>query len=128
MCWRAGAEDSPRTFDRIMKEIKSLNEEAYDWLRRIDKAQWTLAHDGGWRTGILTTNMSECITGVLKEVPYLCRQIKEYWDPVDFELVHNPTMRARRGPGRQVSPRIPNEMDRPQVRACQQYQARQARE
>ncbi|KAL2237913.1 UNVERIFIED_CONTAM: hypothetical protein Sindi_0983000 [Sesamum indicum] len=43
-------------------EIKSLNEEAYDWLGRIDKAQWMLAHDGGWRTGILTTNISETLT------------------------------------------------------------------
>ncbi|KAL2232430.1 UNVERIFIED_CONTAM: hypothetical protein Sindi_1423000 [Sesamum indicum] len=233
MCWRAEAEDNPRKFDRIMEEIKSLNEEPYDWLRRIDKAQWTLAHDGGWRTGILTTNMSECINGVLKgarrlpimaivqitlsrSVQYFlqrstrcnrminanqqwadfafklfeARQAKavrhivqkfdynqqsasvvilsltgqgsrtyvvklkhrmcycgniqsykktyqgrfepvydeKYWDPVDFELVHNPTVRAHRGPGRQVSTRIPNEMDRPQVRAHQQYQARQARE
>ncbi|XP_011085918.1 uncharacterized protein LOC105167801 [Sesamum indicum] len=53
---------------------------------------------------------------------------EEYWDPVDFELVNNPTVRARRGPGRQVSTRISNEIDRPQVRALQQYQARQARE
>ncbi|KAL2226508.1 UNVERIFIED_CONTAM: hypothetical protein Sindi_2009500 [Sesamum indicum] len=52
---------------------------------------------------------------------------EEYWNPVDFELVHNPAVRARQGPGRQVSTRIPNEMDRPQVRACQQYQARQDR-
>ncbi|XP_020554431.1 uncharacterized protein LOC105155400 isoform X2 [Sesamum indicum] len=66
MCWRAGAKDNSRKFDRIMEEIKSLNEESYDWLGRIDKAQWTLAHDGSWRTGILTTNMSECINGVLK--------------------------------------------------------------
>ncbi|KAL0426099.1 UNVERIFIED_CONTAM: hypothetical protein Sradi_1144700 [Sesamum radiatum] len=26
----------------------------------------TLSHDSGWRTGILTTNMSECVNGVLK--------------------------------------------------------------
>ncbi|KAL0282522.1 UNVERIFIED_CONTAM: hypothetical protein Sradi_7258200 [Sesamum radiatum] len=38
----------------------------YDWLGNIDKTQWTLAHDGGWRTGILTTNMSEAVNGVLK--------------------------------------------------------------
>ncbi|KAL0367869.1 UNVERIFIED_CONTAM: hypothetical protein Sradi_3677000 [Sesamum radiatum] len=48
-----------------MEEIKSLNPEA-DWLGNIDKTQWTLAHDGGWRTGILTTNMSEAVNGVLK--------------------------------------------------------------
>ncbi|KAL0287946.1 UNVERIFIED_CONTAM: hypothetical protein Sangu_2670000 [Sesamum angustifolium] len=36
---------------------------------------------------------------------------EEYWDPVDFELVHNPAVRARRGPVRYVSMRIPNKMD-----------------
>ncbi|KAL0350940.1 UNVERIFIED_CONTAM: hypothetical protein Sradi_4243200 [Sesamum radiatum] len=50
---------------------------------------------------------------------------EEYWDPVDIELVHNPAVRVRRGPGRYVSTRIPNEMDRPQARARQQYQSRQ---
>ncbi|KAK4409672.1 hypothetical protein Sango_0040200 [Sesamum angolense] len=50
---------------------------------------------------------------------------EEYWDPVDIELVHNKAVRVRRGPGRYVSMRIPNEMDRPQARARQQYQSRQ---
>ncbi|KAL0290191.1 UNVERIFIED_CONTAM: hypothetical protein Sangu_2584900 [Sesamum angustifolium] len=49
-----------------MTEIRELNEEAYNWLGMIDKTQWTLSHDSGWRTGILTTNMSECVNGVLK--------------------------------------------------------------
>ncbi|KAL0456468.1 UNVERIFIED_CONTAM: hypothetical protein Slati_0986000 [Sesamum latifolium] len=66
LCWRAGAEQNIRKFERIMEEIRELNEEAFDWLQKIDKEQWTLSHDGGWRTGILTTNMSECINGVLK--------------------------------------------------------------
>ncbi|KAL0435184.1 UNVERIFIED_CONTAM: hypothetical protein Sradi_0226300 [Sesamum radiatum] len=217
-----------------MEEIKSLNPEAYDWLGNIDKTQWTLAHDGGWRTGILTTNMSEAVNGVLKGarrlpiVPLVeitlnrsaqyflqrtaranrmvmdnqqwadyafrlfeARQAEaihhivqkfdynqqsasvitlsttgqgsrtyvvklrqqmcscgkwathgipcshaiqasrhfvygeEYWDPVHFELVHNPTKRTRRGPGRDVTTRIRNEMDQPQRRARQQYQAHQ---
>ncbi|KAL0435825.1 UNVERIFIED_CONTAM: hypothetical protein Sradi_0290400 [Sesamum radiatum] len=261
LCWRAGSESSARKFDRIMEEIKSLNPEAYDWLGNIDKTQWTLAHDGGWRTGILTTNMSEAVNGVLKGarrlpiVPLVeitlnrsaqyflqrtaranrmvmdnqqwadyafrlfeARQAEaihhivqkfdynqqsasvitlsttgqgsrtyvvklrqqmcscgkwathgipcshaiqasrhfgmnasnfipqyfstraykktylgrfepvygeEYWDPVHFELVHNPTKRTRRGPGRDVTTRIRNEMDQPQRRARQQYQAHQ---
>ncbi|KAL0435087.1 UNVERIFIED_CONTAM: hypothetical protein Sradi_0216600 [Sesamum radiatum] len=66
LCWRAGAEQNVRKFEQIMEEIRGLNQEAFDWLQRIDKAQWTLSHDGGWRTGILTTNMSECINGVVK--------------------------------------------------------------
>ncbi|KAL0427080.1 UNVERIFIED_CONTAM: hypothetical protein Slati_2882800, partial [Sesamum latifolium] len=48
---------------------------------------------------------------------------EEYWDPVHFELVHNPTKRTRQGPGRLATTRIRNEMDRPQRRARQQYQA-----
>ncbi|KAL0392202.1 UNVERIFIED_CONTAM: hypothetical protein Sradi_2443000 [Sesamum radiatum] len=259
--WRAGAEVNARKFERIMTEIRELNEEAYNWLETIDKTQWTLSHDGGWRTGILTTNMSECVNGVLKgarrlpivaivqitfhrSVRYFlerttrCHRMlnanqewadfafrifearqaeavqhivqkfdynqqsasvltlsltgqgshtyvvklkhktcscgkwgthgipcshaiqvsrhfgvnasnfipqyysirayrktyqgrfeplygEEYWDPVDIELVHNPAVRVRRGPGRYVSTRIPNEMDRPQARARQQYQSRQ---
>ncbi|KAL0348433.1 UNVERIFIED_CONTAM: hypothetical protein Sangu_1071100 [Sesamum angustifolium] len=66
LCWRAGAEVNARKFERIMTEIRELNEEAYNWLGMIDKTQWTLSHDSGWRTGILTTNMSECVNGVLK--------------------------------------------------------------
>ncbi|KAL0355548.1 UNVERIFIED_CONTAM: hypothetical protein Sradi_4001700 [Sesamum radiatum] len=260
LCWRAGAEQNVRKFERIMEEIRGLNEEAFDWLQRIDNAQWTLSHDGGWRTGILTTNMSECINGVLKGsrrfpiiaivritldrtvhyflerttrcnrmmrdnqqwadyafrlfearqgeavhhiqkfdytqqsasvttrgltgelsrtyvvklknrqcscgmwgnhgIPY-SHDIQAYrhfgvnasnfipsyydiqvfmktyrgrfapvwgeedWDDVDFVLVHNPTRRAQRSPGRSRSTRIHNEMDRPQTRARQQYQARQ---
>ncbi|KAL0446558.1 UNVERIFIED_CONTAM: hypothetical protein Slati_1783700 [Sesamum latifolium] len=42
LCWRAGAEQNVRKFERIMEEIRELNEEAFDWLQKIDKAQWTL--------------------------------------------------------------------------------------
>ncbi|KAK4391333.1 hypothetical protein Sango_2196600 [Sesamum angolense] len=261
LCWRAGAEVNARKFKRIMTEIRELNEEAYNWLEMIDKTQWTLSHDSGWHTGILTTNMSECVNGVLKgarrlpivaivqitfhrSVRYFLERTtrcyrmlnanqewadfafrifearqaeavhhivqkfdynqqsasvltlsltgqgshtyvvklkhktcscgkwgthgipcshaiqvsrhfgvnasnfipqyysirayrktyqgrfeplygEEYWDPVDIELVHNPAVRVRRGPDRYVSTRIPNEMDRPQARARQQYQSRQ---
>ncbi|KAK4427006.1 hypothetical protein Salat_1469500 [Sesamum alatum] len=44
---------------------------------------------------------------------------EEYWDPQPFHLVHNPMLRTRRGPGRHVTTRIQNEMDRPQTRARQ---------
>ncbi|KAL0439084.1 UNVERIFIED_CONTAM: hypothetical protein Slati_2391400 [Sesamum latifolium] len=49
-----------------MEEIKSHNIGAFEFLDRINKEKWTASHYGGWRTGILTTNMSECINGVLK--------------------------------------------------------------
>ncbi|KAL0303571.1 UNVERIFIED_CONTAM: hypothetical protein Sradi_6225200 [Sesamum radiatum] len=66
LCWRAGSEYQIRKFNRIMEEIKSQNVAAFEFLDKINKKKWTASHDGGWRTGILTTNMSECINGVLK--------------------------------------------------------------
>ncbi|KAL0356023.1 UNVERIFIED_CONTAM: hypothetical protein Sradi_4049200 [Sesamum radiatum] len=66
LCWRAGSEYQIRKFNRIMEEIKSQNVAAFEFLDKINKEKWTASHDGGWRTGILTTNMSECINGVLK--------------------------------------------------------------
>ncbi|KAL0321297.1 UNVERIFIED_CONTAM: hypothetical protein Sradi_5391200 [Sesamum radiatum] len=45
---------------------KMLIAAAMDGNQQINKEKWTASHDGGWRTGILTTNMSECINGVLK--------------------------------------------------------------
>ncbi|KAL2235878.1 UNVERIFIED_CONTAM: hypothetical protein Sindi_1320000, partial [Sesamum indicum] len=68
LCWKAGSEYQIRKFNRIMDEIKSQSLEVFQWLDRIDKEKWTASHDGGWRCGILTTNMSECINGVLKGV------------------------------------------------------------
>ncbi|KAL0367276.1 UNVERIFIED_CONTAM: hypothetical protein Sradi_3617700 [Sesamum radiatum] len=66
LCWRAGSEYQIRKFNRIMEEIKGHKLEAFTFLDRINKEKWTASHDGGWRCGILTTNMSECINGVLK--------------------------------------------------------------
>ncbi|KAL0366055.1 UNVERIFIED_CONTAM: hypothetical protein Sradi_3495600 [Sesamum radiatum] len=60
-----------RKFNRIMEEIKSQNIAAFEFLDKINKEKWTASHDGGWRTGILTTNMSECINGVLKGARHL---------------------------------------------------------
>ncbi|KAK4403024.1 hypothetical protein Sango_1043100 [Sesamum angolense] len=46
--------------------IKKQDVKAFAYLDAINKEKWTASHDGGWRCGILTTNMSECINGVLK--------------------------------------------------------------
>ncbi|KAK4385882.1 hypothetical protein Sango_2712200 [Sesamum angolense] len=55
-----------RHFNRIMDEIKKQDVKAFAYLDAINKEKWTASHDGGWRCGILTTNMSECINGVLR--------------------------------------------------------------
>ncbi|KAK4384079.1 hypothetical protein Sango_3093800 [Sesamum angolense] len=66
LCWQASSEYQLRKFNRIMEEIKKQNVKAFAYLDQINKEKWTVSHDGGWRCGILTTNMSECINGVLK--------------------------------------------------------------
>ncbi|KAL0368777.1 UNVERIFIED_CONTAM: hypothetical protein Scaly_1096600 [Sesamum calycinum] len=66
LCWQAGSEYQLRKFNRIMDEIKKQDVKAFAYLDQINKKKWTASHDGGWRCGILTTNMSECINGVLK--------------------------------------------------------------
>ncbi|KAL0372263.1 UNVERIFIED_CONTAM: hypothetical protein Scaly_0907900 [Sesamum calycinum] len=66
LCWQAGSEYQLRKFNRIMDEIKKQDVKAFQYLDQINKEKWTASHDGGWRCGILTTNMSECINGVLK--------------------------------------------------------------
>ncbi|KAL0325555.1 UNVERIFIED_CONTAM: hypothetical protein Sradi_5124800 [Sesamum radiatum] len=66
LCWQAGSEYQLRKFNRIMEKIKKQDVKAFAYLDQINKEKWTASHDGGWRCGILTTNMSECINGVLK--------------------------------------------------------------
>ncbi|KAL0347882.1 UNVERIFIED_CONTAM: hypothetical protein Scaly_1804200 [Sesamum calycinum] len=66
LCWQVGSKYQLRKFNRIMEEIKKQNVGAFVFLDQINKEKWTASHDGGWRYGILTTNMSECINGVLK--------------------------------------------------------------
>ncbi|KAK4388212.1 hypothetical protein Sango_2427800 [Sesamum angolense] len=66
LCWQAGSEYQLRKFNHIMEEIKKHDVKAFAYLDQINKEKWTASHDGGWRCGILMTNMSECINGVLK--------------------------------------------------------------
>ncbi|GFP92523.1 hypothetical protein PHJA_001396500 [Phtheirospermum japonicum] len=66
MYFKAGVEPKVTILYRIMEQIKAINPDAFAYLDGIDKSKWTLSHDGGKRCGILTTNMSECINGVMK--------------------------------------------------------------
>ncbi|KAL0451661.1 UNVERIFIED_CONTAM: hypothetical protein Slati_1144200 [Sesamum latifolium] len=68
LCWRVGSEYQVRKFNRTLDEIRNTKIEAYVYLDQIEKEKWTASHDGGWRCGIMTTNMFECINGVLKGV------------------------------------------------------------
>ncbi|KAL0360243.1 UNVERIFIED_CONTAM: hypothetical protein Sradi_3708800 [Sesamum radiatum] len=63
--WESSVQKLPKYMGALKKD-KSQNVAAFEFLNKINKEKWTASHDGGWRTGILTTNMSECINGVLK--------------------------------------------------------------
>ncbi|KAL0342389.1 UNVERIFIED_CONTAM: hypothetical protein Scaly_1901500 [Sesamum calycinum] len=123
LCWQAGSEYQLRKFNRIMDEIKKQDVKAFAYLDQINKEKWTASHDGGWRCGILTTNMSECINGVLKGARRLPSE--DYWDDPNFQLVHDPTIRTVTRPGRNQTTRIHNEMDWRQTRARQEAQQQQ---
>lgn len=66
LAWRAGAKHQIHKLNAIIDETKSHNLGAYNYLNQIDKGKWTRAYDGGWRSGLLTTNMSEAINGSMK--------------------------------------------------------------
>ncbi|XP_075478575.1 uncharacterized protein LOC142519439 [Primulina tabacum] len=66
LCWEAGIQHQVSKFNATMEAIKTNNAAAFTYLSNIPKEKWSLALDGGWRRGIMTTNMSECINRVLK--------------------------------------------------------------
>ncbi|XP_025651750.1 uncharacterized protein [Arachis hypogaea] len=52
---------------KLVVNIGNLVGEAYTtWLNRIPREQYTLAFDGGYQWGHMTTNLVECINSVLK--------------------------------------------------------------
>ena len=72
LIWQAGTAHQVRKFDEVMDEIKNLGMKsesaarAYRALCNEDPTKWTLAHDGGYRWGVTTTNDSECYNNVLR--------------------------------------------------------------
>ncbi|XP_057739684.1 uncharacterized protein LOC130956688 [Arachis stenosperma] len=48
------------------QRLRSRGEAYTRWLDRIPREQYSLAYDGGHRWGHMTTNLVECINGVLK--------------------------------------------------------------
>ena len=50
----------------VYGRVKRLNDKCVRWFEKIDTKKWTQAYDGGFRYGLMTTNIVECINGVLK--------------------------------------------------------------
>ena len=49
-----------------MEELKRLNNKCVGWFEKMDAKKWTQAYNGGFRYGLMTTNIVECLNGVLK--------------------------------------------------------------
>ncbi|CAL1386896.1 unnamed protein product [Linum trigynum] len=47
-----------------MKSIREVHSEGEDWLETHPFERWTLHQDEGYRYGITTTNMGECLNGL----------------------------------------------------------------
>jgi hypothetical protein len=84
-----------------MEEIGKINPQARQWLERHALDKWTLAHDGGKRYGLLTTNLSEIFNSVLKGARFLpitaCVQLTFY------RLVHYFDVRRPMGSSAQAN-------------------------
>ena len=86
MALKAGYATQEAKFELYMQPIKEAEIEAlrkkrrierqesepnlsivpYTYLMKEDLDMWTQLHDGGYRYGAITTNVSECFNGVLK--------------------------------------------------------------
>ncbi|XP_021840717.1 uncharacterized protein [Spinacia oleracea] len=55
-----------KKFDYYLGIIGELNVEAHKYLMDISSHRWSIHHDGGFRYGVKTTNMSEAFNGVMK--------------------------------------------------------------
>ncbi|XP_075478915.1 uncharacterized protein LOC142519770 [Primulina tabacum] len=64
--WAAGTQNQFCKFEAIIEAIKQRNIMTHRYLAGIAKEKWSLAHDGGWHRGLITTKMSECLNSVLK--------------------------------------------------------------
>ena len=66
LVYRARSQHQPRKYESCMTELKRLDKKCLEWFNRLDTKKWTLTHDGGHLYGWMTTNIVECINGVLK--------------------------------------------------------------
>ncbi|XP_050944071.1 uncharacterized protein LOC127150404 [Cucumis melo] len=64
--YRAGCQFQIRKFDKVIKDLMRINSSCMSFFDDIPIEKWTQAHDGGFRYGWMTTNLSECMNGVLK--------------------------------------------------------------
>ncbi|KAF7814527.1 uncharacterized protein G2W53_028496 [Senna tora] len=65
---KAGHKYTDRGCQRRLDGIRLLNKEGADWIDKIPRQKWALAYEEGRRYSHMTTNLTECMNGVLKGV------------------------------------------------------------
>ncbi|XP_076892551.1 uncharacterized protein LOC143544312 [Bidens hawaiensis] len=92
LAYRVGSQNQIRKFNSFMEEIGKINPKARQWLKEHGPKKWTLAHDGGKRYRLLTTNLSEIFNSVLKGTRFLpiavCVQLTFYRLVHYFDVRH----------------------------------------
>ena len=71
LAYKAGCQHQPCKYEKCMEEIKRLNDKSVEWYAKMDNKKWTQAYYGGFRYVLMTTNIVECINGVLKRARML---------------------------------------------------------
>nr|KAJ0213933.1 hypothetical protein LSAT_V11C400197080 [Lactuca sativa] len=109
LAYRAGSQNQVRKFNSTMEEIGKLNPQARQWLESHPLDRWTLAHDGGRRYGLLTTNLSEIFNSVLKGARFLpitaCVQLT-FYRLVHYFEVRRPLGNSSRANGDAYTPHV----------------------
>jgi len=57
-----------RNTERELSRIRGIDRHVADWIDKIPREKWSRAYDDGRRFGHMTTNLAECMNGVLKGV------------------------------------------------------------
>ena len=67
----ASMENQLRKYQITRDRITQLSADGEKYLTDISVEKWTLAHNGGHRYGVMTTNLSKSFNGILKSARYL---------------------------------------------------------
>ncbi|XP_028081077.1 uncharacterized protein LOC114282564 [Camellia sinensis] len=86
---KAGSADQRRKCNGYLDQIQAIDQEAIDWVHKMNPEDWALAYDDGYRWGVLTSNDAECFNSVLKGarnlpisamVEFTFRRLVKYFD------------------------------------------------
>ena len=64
--YRVGCQFQIQKFDKVIQDLMRINSSCMSFFYSIPLEKWTQAHDEGFWYGWMTTNLSECMNGVLK--------------------------------------------------------------